>query len=325
MVAVNHSIKMVAKRTGLSPHVIRIWEKRYQAVTPSRTSTNRRLYSDREVERLNLLKLATHAGHSIRNVAALPDEDLRGLVDQDVGQDVGRPAPEQRIASVATPDSTIENAIAAIRQLDAEGLETLLNRAVTAYGQPRFLQRILVPLIDNIGQMWADGVLKVAHEHIASATLRTFLGNLSRAHAVPPTAPELIVTTPAGQLHELGAVLVTAFAGNLGWRVTYLGPCLPAEEIAGAVLQNRARAVALSIVYPEDDPRLGNQLTTLRKLLPAETPILVGGRSARAYGAYLTEIDAIVVDDLAGLKAGLDQIRRTHSGTRVSEPGTASP
>ena len=73
-------------------------------------------------------------------------------------------------------------------------------------------------------------------------------------------APVLVVATPSGQLHELGALLVGAAAANLGWHVTYLGASLPAAEIAGAALQNRARAVALSLVYPEDDPTLEDEL-----------------------------------------------------------------
>ena len=59
-------------------------------------------------------------------------------------------------------------------------------------------------------------------------------------------------------------------AANLGWQVTYLGASLPAAEIAGAAQQRRARAVALSLVYPEDDPRLAGELTRLRESLPAE-------------------------------------------------------
>jgi DNA-binding transcriptional MerR regulator len=76
----HHSIKAVSRRTGLSPHVIRIWEKRYGAVEPRRTSTNRRLYSDAEIERLNSLRLATAAGHSIGNIATLPLRQLNSLV-----------------------------------------------------------------------------------------------------------------------------------------------------------------------------------------------------------------------------------------------------
>src|ERR1700759_905100 len=77
----HHSIKTVARLTGLSPHVIRIWEKRYGAVAPARSDTNRRLYSDSEVERLNCLRMATAAGHSIGNIATLPIARLRSLVE----------------------------------------------------------------------------------------------------------------------------------------------------------------------------------------------------------------------------------------------------
>src|SRR3954453_16918076 len=87
---------------------------------------------------------------------------------------------------------------------------------------------------------------------------------------------QLVVATPNGQLHELGALLASAAASNLGWLVTYLGASLPAAEIAGAARQNQARAVALSLVYPEDDQKLEGELFRLRESLPAEVTLLVG-------------------------------------------------
>ena len=68
-----HPIKVVSRRTGLTPHVIRAWEKRYHAVTPKRTRTNRRVYTDEDVERLLLLRRATLAGRSIGVSQAAPD------------------------------------------------------------------------------------------------------------------------------------------------------------------------------------------------------------------------------------------------------------
>ena len=69
--APEYSIKVVARRTGLSPHVIRAWERRYGAVEPERSATGRRLYSDTEIERLQALERATRAGHSIGQIAQL--------------------------------------------------------------------------------------------------------------------------------------------------------------------------------------------------------------------------------------------------------------
>src|SRR6187455_2962557 len=88
---IQHSIKVAAKRCGLSTHVIRIWEKRYDAVSPNRTDSNRRLYCEDEIERLNLLRLATVAGHSIGNIARLSTDKLKTLVPPS--------APEAAIAS----------------------------------------------------------------------------------------------------------------------------------------------------------------------------------------------------------------------------------
>jgi methylmalonyl-CoA mutase cobalamin-binding subunit len=137
------------------------------------------------------------------------------------------------------------------------------------------------------------------------------LGQMARPFAGTDQAPVLAVATPTGQLHELGALLVAAAAANLGWRVTYLGASLPAPEIAGAARQSRARAVALSLVYPEDDPALAGELTALREALPAEIALVVGGRAMPAYRAVLRQLGAVLIEDLAQLGTVLDGLRRS--------------
>ena len=96
----------------------------------------------------------------------------------------------------------------------------------------------------------------------------------------------------------------------LGWHVTYLGASLPAAEIAGAARQNRARAVALSLVYPEDDPRLEGELTLLRELLPPEVALLTGGRAMPAYLDAIEKIGAVQMKDLSNLSSTLDDLRK---------------
>jgi len=66
-----YTIRYVSIRTGLKPHVLRAWEKRYDAVCPRRNETNRRLYSNSDIRRLQLLRRAVQSGHSISQVAAL--------------------------------------------------------------------------------------------------------------------------------------------------------------------------------------------------------------------------------------------------------------
>ena len=163
----------------------------------------------------------------------------------------------------------------------------------------------------RIGDLWHQGALRPIHEHMASAVVRSFLGGLHNAYRPEVSAPHLVVTTPARQHHELGALIVAATAAGEGWQVTYLGPELPPEEIAAAALQKGARAVALSITYPPDDPNLIDDLRRLRRLLGTDTALLVGGRASMAYGHALNEIGANRIDDLSSLRRELELLRST--------------
>ena len=313
MASVQYSIKLVARRTGLSAHVIRIWEKRYGAVEPERTDTNRRLYSREQIDRLTLLSELTQAGQAISHMAKLRTPKLRQLALELVGADSRALRPLARVPAV---DSFLEACVAAIKALDSLALEEALKRAATALGAQGLLQRVVAPLAQTIGDLWRDGTLTAAHEHLASAALRVFLGQAAKPFGGTENAPVLVVATPAGQVHELGALIVGAMAANLGWHVTYLGASLPAAEIAGAAKQNRAQAVALSLVYPEDDPGLEGELTRLRRFLPAEVPLLVGGRAMPAYRKLLEKISAVPLKDLADLGSKLDDLRKPAKKTR---------
>jgi methylmalonyl-CoA mutase cobalamin-binding domain/chain len=304
MAETHHSIKAVARRTGLTPHVIRVWERRYGAVKPVRTGTNRRVYTDSEVERLDLLKRAIEAGHSIGNIAQLPAENLNRLASSPVS-----PAPPAKAPAVDA-EALVNECLEAVKQLNTRQFEDVLTRGSLGLGQHGLLERVVAPLAKAIGELWRDGTIMAAHEHFASSIIRTFLTRNSKPYALNGNAPVLLVGTPAGQLHELGAVMVAAGANDLGWRVVYCGASLPASEIAGAAVQNRARAVALSIIYPDDDPNLPTELESLRKYLPPQVAIIVGGRASGSYAPVLEKIHALRTGELRDLYDILENIRK---------------
>jgi len=304
MSEVQHSIKFAARKSGLTPHVIRIWEKRYEAVSPNRTDTNRRLYSEAEIERLSLLRAATHSGHSIGNIARLPIEKLRELVG-----DLPPAQPTTQARAKPTATESIAEGLAAIEAINGTELEEMLGRAAVAFGPHGLLEKVVAPLAQKIGDYWRDGIITAAQEHFASAAIRDFLVRNSKPYALNGIAPTIVVGTPAGQLHELGAVMVAAAANDMGWRVIYLGTSLPAVEIAGAAIQHKARAVALSLVFPGDDPNLPEELESLRKHLPAEVAIIAGGKAADSYAAILKKIHARKAEELRDLYQILGQMR----------------
>ena len=309
-----HPIRVVSRRTGLSPDVLRAWEKRYRAVEPARKG-NRRTYSDADVERLLLLRRATLLGRSIGQVASLETAELRRLVAADEEAAAVAPGPAAARRKDARPErqgarAHLEACLEAVQDLDGHRLEGHLSRALVEMGGIAVQDDLVIPLMQRIGVLWKDGALRVAHEHLVSAVVRTFLGRLGGQADASGSAPRLVMATPSGQHHELGALVGAATAASEGWDVAYLGPNLPAEEIAAAVRLREARAAALSIVYPPDDARLAEELRRLAELMPPGTELVAGGASAAGYASILDAIGAVRLPDMAGFRTWLESQRR---------------
>lgn len=308
-------IQLASKLSGLSQHVIRIWERRYSALSPSRTGTNRRMYCDEAVKRLKLLKTLTENGHRIGGVARLTTEELELLARDAVPVALPLPAEPTPPASatealpptddLVQPQQFVDAAIAAAKRYDCEGLRRVLLQARLHLGQRGMLHQVICPLIIQIGSHWQQGVMRPSHEHIATAVIRELLLTPVPGCQTPAHAPELVVATPSGELHELGALIVAASARDLGWYVTYLGPNLPVEEIAACAIARHATAVALSVVYPEGCPIIAEKLRHMRELLPQEMRFIVGGRSSDSYRTLLSDAAIQWVKCLHGLDEAL--------------------
>ncbi|MFM9874536.1 MAG: MerR family transcriptional regulator [Fimbriimonadaceae bacterium] len=278
--AATHSINAVSKATGLSAHTIRAWEKRYNVTAPQRTSTNRRIYSEADIEKLTLLKHAVDHGHSISMIAQSSIEELRTIS-----------RPDRSAPNIEGDQSPIQNTVAAMMALDSEALESELSRTLLLIGADRFVAEIAIPLVAHLDAGWQNKTVSIAQEHLMSALLRTQLDHIRTSIKVPANAPKMLVTTPSGQMHELGALIAAISAARLGWRVTYLGPNLPASEIATAAISSQATVIGLSLVYPLAHKVVINELEHLRNLLPTTT-ILIGGRATFSYSEIITKIGA---------------------------------
>lgn len=309
----SHPIGVVVRRTGLKPDLIRAWERRYGAIEPVRTDTNRRRYTDADVARLGLLRDAVAGGRSIGQIADLPDAELEELIAADL--EAARRSPAAAAAAAPgdpradSAEELVTAALEAVGRLDGRALEATLERAALVLGQPRLAEEVIVPMMRRIGELWKEGTLRPAHEHLTSAAVRTFVGGLHRRSPAAPEAPALVVTTPAGQRHELGALLAASAAATEGWRVAYLGADLPAEDIAAAARIRGARGVALSITFPPDDPFLAGELERLRRLVGDGVELIAGGRSAAAYGPALDGAGFTVLERVSELRERLEALR----------------
>jgi DNA-binding transcriptional MerR regulator len=293
-----HPIQVAASRTGISAHVLRAWEKRYGAVTPLRSETGRRLYSDADIARLRLIADAIAGGRRIGDVANLSAAELERLVAEDRAQ----PAPVAPHSGATEPaEPFLQQALAAARRADQDGLRALLARAAMVLTPPRFIDEVATPLMHQVGALWERGELSPGHEHAATEAMRRVLGDMLDILQTRSSGPVLLVATPSRQRHEIGALLAATVAGLEGWRVTYLGPDLPARDIGRVALDARAGAVALSI--SAHDPQTPGEIATLRQTVGPELPILVGGRHAAAVGGSAENV--VVLSDLESFRAVL--------------------
>jgi DNA-binding transcriptional MerR regulator/methylmalonyl-CoA mutase cobalamin-binding subunit len=303
-----YTIKYVSHRTGLTPHVIRAWEKRYKAVVPQRSPKNRRLYSEEDVMRLQHLKKITDAGHTISQVANLSSKDLLDLVQQ-VGPTISRFSETyKQTQQKADPGRYYKDCLSAVLNLDSVELERAYEEALIDLTRPLLIRNVIVPLFVEIGNLWRNGALKIVNEHMATSITRTFLLNLLRATQVPDTAPKIVIATTAGQWHDIGALIVALQAAEYGWQVVYFGPNLPAEEIAAGAKQSGARAVAVSVTHVLDPHPLHEELRKLRRYVSKNVALLVGGQAIEGQMQVLEEINAKCIADLDQLNEQLNAL-----------------
>jgi len=303
----HYLISTVSKRSGVKAELVRAWERRYQAVAPTRTAGGHRVYTDQDIARLKLLNQATRDGHSISRIARYSLDELRKLLQAEETATPAKPAILPSGSDTkALAEAYIHKCYAEVTAFDARTLESLFENAIVELGIQNFIEDLLDPLLTLIGERWKTGELRPVHEHMASSIIRSLTYILRNNTPCSPTAPRMVVTTPLGQLHELGALLAAIIAELKGWQVTYLGPNLPAEEIAAAVKFTDAAAVTISISFSTDDHVVQKELRRLRKLLGYEIALIVGGRAAPYYETVLNEVGVVKIESLAHFRRYLD-------------------
>jgi DNA-binding transcriptional MerR regulator/methanogenic corrinoid protein MtbC1 len=292
-----HPIAVVARRTGLTQDVLRVWERRYDAVSPARSPSGLRVYSDADIQRLTLLRSATRAGRSIGQIAKLPVHALELLVAED---DAAREKRGRAIGETLDVSDVVGASLALARLLDASALDEALRRAAVVMGMPVFLETVAAPLLRSVGDEWHAGRLSPAHEHLVTSSLHDIITGMMRAFMHRAGAPTVLVTTVAGERHVIGAALVGAAAALEGWNVLYLGANLPAGEIADAAKSTGVRVVAVSIVYVESTSQVLAEMRTLREHLPADVPLIAGGAGAMMIARELAAMNIRVQSSVTG-------------------------
>lgn len=287
------TIKFVSDHTGLTPHVIRAWERRYAAVVPKRTQSNRRLYCQEDIQRLNLLKMAIDAGHQISRIADAGKEELRQILGLSLAiADKSGKTPLSEQVTQADGENYLKACIQSVSDLNPVQLEKTLSDAAVQLPRRKMVEAVIEPLFKHIGDLWSSGRLKVLNEHLASNCVRNIMWDMLRSVSPSPSAPCIVIGSPAGQHHELGALAAALASTEAGWRPIYVGVNLPAEELALAVERFHAKCIGLSISHTMNDNQLRSELLNLRRHLGPDRIIIIGGLKASCRDDLLQRVKA---------------------------------
>ena len=228
----------LSKRSGVSPELLRAWERRYGLLEPARTDGGLRLYSAEDVRRVRTMQAHLQSGLSAAEAARLVRSSEGAAVAPAAGS-ADRPA-FQDAAELR----------AALDVLDAQGAHLVLDRVLGRYTLETVLVSVVLPYLRDLGERWARGDASVVQEHFASNLLRGRLLALARGWE-RGAGPAALLACAAGEQHDLPLIMFGLALRAQGWRVIFLGADTPVASIAEAAAQLRPALVAISAVHAD--------------------------------------------------------------------------
>lgn len=289
------TIKTVAKLTGLTAHTLRAWENRYQAIVPARSSAGQRTYTLGDVERLRFLKKLTDFGYPISKVANEPLEKLRLLSSQaenheDTLQEsinsmqLSPRNASQKKANYLSQTNTLEemDILTDLQNYDLASINHKMMDSRVALGAKNFALEIVLPLMREVGFLYASGKISIAQEHALSAVVRNHLGQIIQVIGwnIPQDHPKIALSTPANDIHEIPIMIAQVVCLVSGFQVQFLGPNLPAEALADTARALQCEIILLGATKTPPESFGADLPAYLQQLDPLLTPnqlLWVGG------------------------------------------------
>jgi DNA-binding transcriptional MerR regulator len=215
-----YTIRDLEKLSGIKAHTIRIWEKRYNIIAPTRTATNIRNYCDGELKKLLNISLLNRNGIKISKLARLSNEEINEKINQ-------------LIQRYSDTESLIKNLTIAMIELDQSKVEKILSRVIMQLGFEEAIIKILYPFLVNIGVMWQTGMINPAQEHFITNLFRKKLMVAIDALITTnnPNSKKFVLFLPEGEYHELGLLFFYYLVKKRGHQVIYLGQSVPFNDL----------------------------------------------------------------------------------------------
>lgn len=263
MSEVRYSIKDLENYTDIKAHTIRIWEQRYQLLTPKRTDTNRRYYGEEDFKKLLNINLLYLNGFKISKIALLSEEEIikkaKTLIyENDTGH-----------------NGILNDMIVSILSFDKKKLIQLIDDQLKNDRLDVFFEKVVIPLLSKIGRLWQVNSFEIVHEHFFSMTLKEVIYDEIRKLDSPLSDDKkALLFLHDDEEHEFGLLIYHFILKRTGYNVINLGPKVPLNELSLIIEAFQPKVIATTFVAVIDEDRINHILDVLKKL---KTPVLVSG------------------------------------------------
>jgi len=286
-------IRTVSELTGVNAITLRAWEHRYGLIVPIRKASGHRLYSQEHIDLINRVVGLLDRGMRIGQVKAevmSGSNSASSFVDE-------RHDHWQRY---------INGMIAAIIRFDENGLERTYAEALSHFPVRSVTEKLLTPVLKELGERWSSGQGSVAEEHFFGFYLRNKLGARFHHRSKNQTGPKLLMACLPGDLHEIGLLLFALDASDHGFQTILLGANMPLDEFPDAVKKTACDALVLSGAVEPGDDVIGKFIPWLVETL--KIPVFLGGNVVAAHFDELRKSGAVLIG--TDIETAIKQIKK---------------
>jgi MerR family transcriptional regulator, light-induced transcriptional regulator len=269
----------LSRRTGVSPELLRAWERRYGLLHPERSAGGLRLYTREDLERVRLMRRHLSAGLAAAEAARLSTQAPL--------------APASGGATLFDPLAAREELGAALERFDEPAAQAVFDQVLARTTLDTLLADVVLPYLRDLGDRWQRGDVSIAQEHHASGVLRQRLLSLARGWGAGG-GPQALLACPPGERHDIGLIAFGLALRARGWRIHFIGADTPIESLSDAARSLNADLVVLATTMPHSLDDAAGQLEALSR----EHQVAIGGPGAHPLTAaphvHILENGAVV-------------------------------
>lgn len=284
-----YNIGVVARMTGISMATLRAWERRYDFPETKRTVGGHRLFSERDVLRLRWVKERIDEGmQTAQAINALRHQEKTGhlvLTEQELGSE-----PVSSVSSLGfgrepngdkkrIMDVLQERLLDALNRRSIPDSDEVMAEALAVSTPEDLILHVIGPTLGQLGDLWENGQITVATEHLATNYLRHRLLMWMLSGPPPQNSKPIVLACAPEEWHEGSLLILGAMLRRRRWLVSYLGQAVPLPDLASFVHDIKPSLVVAVAMTEQSASQLAEWPSWMPEADQTSHPILgFGGR-----------------------------------------------